>query len=37
MTYDELLEAADDLGLIAKEKDLQAHDGLGAPGAHLGA
>lgn len=28
MTYDELLEAADDLGLIAKEKDLQAHDGL---------
>ena len=28
MTYYELLEAADDLGLIAKEKDLQAHDGL---------
>ena len=28
MTYEELLEAADDLGLIAKEKDLQAHDGL---------
>ena len=28
MTYEELLEAADDIGLIAKEKDLQAHDGL---------
>lgn len=28
MTYEELLEAADDLGLITKEKDLQAHDGL---------
>ena len=27
MTYEELLKTADDLGLIAKEKDLQAYDG----------
>ena len=27
MTYEELLKTADDLGLITKEKDLQAYDG----------
>ena len=27
MTYEELLTAADGLGLVTKEKDLQAHDG----------
>lgn len=27
MTYEELLETADEIGLVTKEKDLQAHDG----------